>query len=135
MAAAQQMRQSENVNRLIHTYDMARKRTHAMSFDKVGENIDRSIDDEEDDQGDNLNELYDTPELDGDSDEEDDGDLNTTQGDDDDEPIIRKKVYPKKILTKNRLVHSIGKLFLKQWLYARTLYFLFACSYKIIIFL
>ena len=88
---------------------MARKRNHSIALEKVSEDIDRWLDDE--DEGDDLHELYGTPELEGDSD--DDEDLDETRVDieeGEEEQIIRKKVYPKKLLTKNRRVNSIGTL-------------------------
>ena len=79
---------------------MARKINHSIALEKVSGDIDRWLDDE--DEGDDLHELYGTPELEGDSD--DDEDLDETRVDKEEEQIIRKKVYPKKLLTKNRRV-------------------------------
>ena len=90
---------------------MARKRNHSIALEKVSEDIDRWLDDEDEDEGDDLHELYGTPELEGDSD--DDEDLDETRVDiekGEEEQILRKKVYPKKLLTKNRRVNSIGTL-------------------------
>ena len=89
---------------------MAQKRSRSLPLGKAVESIENWLEDEEEE--DNLHELY--GELDTDEDSEED--LNTTQVDEDeDQPIIRKRIYVKKKLTKSRLVNSIGKIYIYKF--------------------
>lgn len=95
---------------------MSRKRK--LSENVVFENIDRWLEEEgEDGEDDNLQELYTAEDMD---DEDAEEELNATvvelnvadeYDEDDDAPIIRRRKLPKKTLTKNRLVNSIGENF------------------------
>ena len=93
---------------------MSRKRSHSeISLGKAVENIEQWMDDDEGEEADNLHELY--GEEDNIIDEEEDLNVTTVEvendyDEDEELPVIRKRIIPKRKLTKNRLVNSTRAL-------------------------
>ena len=86
------------------------KRKLTVPIDEVTDYFDRWLEDEEDREGDNLDELNcgneTLPNL-IDSDDDDSEIEGESENTEEERPVMRK-VYKKKVLTKKRLVNSIG---------------------------